>query len=96
MLSNLAAAATSGLPPARFATGSAIFTMGRQIGSVLGVAVFVALVGSPGTGAALHAFDKAWLFMSAAALAAALAATLVGREPRRAAAPVPVGEGVPA
>lgn len=96
VLSNLAAAATSGLPPARFATGSAIFTMGRQIGSVLGVAVFVALVGSPSAVNAVDAFDKAWLFMAGAGLSSAFAATLVGREPRHAPARVPVGEGAPA
>jgi hypothetical protein len=96
VLSNLAAAATSGLPPARFATGSAIFTMGRQIGSVLGVAIFIALVGTPSAAGAVDAFQKAWLFMAGASLAAAFAATLVGREAVHAPLAAPSAEGVPA
>jgi EmrB/QacA subfamily drug resistance transporter len=96
VLSNLAAAATSGLPPARFATGSAIFTMGRQIGSVLGVAIFVALVGAPTAAGAVHAFDKAWLFMAGASLAAALTATFAEPARRRSAQTVPAAEGSPA
>ncbi|HEX8205254.1 MAG TPA: MFS transporter, partial [Solirubrobacteraceae bacterium] len=44
VLPSLASAAASSLPPRRFATGSAVFSMSRQIGSVLGVAVLVAIL----------------------------------------------------
>ena len=47
-LPSLASAAASSLPPARFATGSAVLTMSRQIGTVLGVAILVAILGTAG------------------------------------------------
>jgi hypothetical protein len=67
-LPSLTSAAASSLPPARFATGSAVFTMSRQIGFVLGTAILVALLGdagarsdaeagSTGTGVAARAVD---------------------------------------
>ncbi len=43
MIPTLTGAGTSSLAPARFATGAAVLTMGRQIGAALGVA----LIGSP-------------------------------------------------
>ena len=73
VLPSLASAAASSLPPARFATGSAVFSMSRQIGSVLGVAVLVAILGTDGTD-----FDAAWAFMALAAALGALAALGIG------------------
>ena len=40
-------AAVAELPPSRFATGSAISATSRQIGAVLGIAILVAVVGTP-------------------------------------------------
>ena len=51
MLPSLGGAATAPLPPQRFATGSALYAMSRQIGVALGVACLVAILGSA-TGAA--------------------------------------------
>ena len=65
---SLTAAATAELPPARFATGAGVLTMGRQVGSALGVAVLVAVLGVLPTTAA--DFDSAWLLMVAASVAA--------------------------
>jgi EmrB/QacA subfamily drug resistance transporter len=75
VLPSLASAAASSLPPARFATGSAVYTMTRQIGFVLGVSVLVAVLGTPSSTDPLTAFDRGWVFMvisSALGLPAAL------------------------
>jgi EmrB/QacA subfamily drug resistance transporter len=68
MLPSLGGAATAPLPPERFATGSALYVMSRQIGIALGLAGLVAILGvSTGTGA-VHAFHHAWIFMMACSL----------------------------
>jgi EmrB/QacA subfamily drug resistance transporter len=70
MLPSLGGAATAPLPPQRFATGSALYAMSRQIGVALGVACLVAIVGSATGASAVRAFHHAWLFMVACALVA--------------------------
>jgi MFS family permease len=87
---SLAGAATAQLPPARLATGSAILTMSRQLGSALGVALFVAVLGTPGPADALAAFDDVWWMMVGAALASSLAFALVGPIAARASVPAAV------
>ena len=84
-----AAVAASAIPPARFATGMALNTTARQLGAVVGVAVLVAVVGTPATPAeALDAFRDGWLLTAAAAGAGAVAALGLVRPhaPERAAA----------
>ncbi|GAA5092897.1 MFS transporter [Nocardia iowensis] len=67
------AAGTSSLPPQRFATGSAVLSMARQIGLAVGVAVFVAALGSPaGPEATLEAFQRGWYVTAAVAVLAGL------------------------
>ncbi len=91
----LAGAAVSGLPPGRTATGSAVFNTARQIGGVVGVAVFVAILGD---GVDISGFRAGWVFMGASALAAgALALRLPARtvRPRTAPAHPPPGAGDP-
>ncbi|HEY2477100.1 MAG TPA: DHA2 family efflux MFS transporter permease subunit [Solirubrobacterales bacterium] len=86
-LGTLPAAATASLPPGRFATGSAVFGMARQLGSAIGVAVLVALVDSGG-GDLLHGLRSGWWFALGAALgAAALAFSLPARAKSTAASP---------
>ena len=80
-LATLSSAAVSSLPPARLATGSAVVTMSRQIGTVLGVSVFIAILGRPTAQQAPDAFAEGWLFMGLAAFAACFAALAVGRVP---------------
>jgi EmrB/QacA subfamily drug resistance transporter len=93
-LPSLVSAAVAAVPPQRFATGSGIVTMARQVGIVLGVAILVTVLG-PATGAgALPAFQHATVVLAIAAAAAGLVALLLipaGRAVRRdgLAAPAP-------
>ncbi|MGK8557991.1 MFS transporter [Nocardia gipuzkoensis] len=85
------AAGTSGLPPQRFATGSAVLSMARQIGLAVGVAVLVAVLGSPaGPEATLDAFQRAWYVTAAVAVLAGLVG-MAARMPQS-----PVVQAVPA
>jgi EmrB/QacA subfamily drug resistance transporter len=59
------------LPPAKWGAGSSMINTARQIGTVLGTAILVALYGpSPD----LDAFRRGWLFLGAVALAGAVTA----------------------
>lgn len=56
---------TSALPSSSFATGSAVINMVRQIGFAVGVAVFVAIIGTPESmEARAAAFRLAWWVMA--------------------------------
>jgi EmrB/QacA subfamily drug resistance transporter len=79
VIPSLTSAATSSLPPNRFATGSAVLAMSRQIGVALGVAVLVALVGAPSGADAVAAFQDGYTFLTVTALAAAVAIGSIGR-----------------
>jgi EmrB/QacA subfamily drug resistance transporter len=89
VIPSLTSAATACLPPARFATGSAVLSMSRQIGVALGVAVLVSVVGTPSPADALASFQEGWTFIVVAALAAAAVLAALGRV-APAAAPAPV------
>jgi MFS family permease len=57
------------LPPSSFATGSGVINMIRQAALAVGVALFVAIVGSPATlGAQVTAYHRGWLIMAAITL----------------------------
>ncbi len=71
-------AAVAELPPARFATGTAISSCMRQVGAVLGIAVLVAVLDRAGV-APLDAARDAWTLMALPALAAAVVALGLGR-----------------
>jgi EmrB/QacA subfamily drug resistance transporter len=71
-LPTILSSATADLPRERAATGSAVVTMSRQVGTVLGVSVLVAVIGSHATYQATHdAFRTAWLIVASAAFIAA-------------------------
>ncbi len=72
-------AAVAELPPSRFATGSAISATSRQIGAVLGIAVLVAVVGTPSAEDAVSTFHTAWELMAIPTAAAGLTALALGR-----------------
>jgi EmrB/QacA subfamily drug resistance transporter len=65
-------AAASTLAADRATTGSAVLTMSRQIGSAVGVAVLVALLGASDPHS-LALFHRGWILEAAAAMAGAVA-----------------------
>jgi EmrB/QacA subfamily drug resistance transporter len=74
------ATGASSLPPEAFATGSAVVNMLRQVGLAVGVAVLVAVLGSPATPAAAQtAFEHGWYVVAGAALLSALAGVVLLR-----------------
>ncbi len=82
-LPNLIAGGTRDLAPDQSATGSAIVTMSRQIGFVIGVSILFAIVGSAQGIAARDGFIVTW-WVSAGALlgAAVLAFGMTSRTPK--------------
>jgi EmrB/QacA subfamily drug resistance transporter len=91
------ATGSAALPPASFATGSAVVNMLRQLGLAVGVAVFVAVLGSPASrNATLHGFQHAWTVIAVIAGLSAVVGLVMLRVPRSAAAvaasPVTVAE----
>ncbi|MDQ2761419.1 MAG: MFS transporter [Actinomycetota bacterium] len=98
---SLIGAGSASLTAARFGTGSGILNMARQVGTVLGVAALIAILGHIAPGNALssyrHGVVLIIVFFAAAAILAA--STLTKRSPSAAATPTPtpaaapVGEG---
>jgi EmrB/QacA subfamily drug resistance transporter len=99
-LPTLVSAAVSAVPPHRFATGSGIVTMARQVGIVLGVAILVTVLGHPAGAEALTVFRRATVVIAALAFTAGLTALLLTRGSGRrevtetTSVPTAVGAGV--
>jgi MFS family permease len=90
-LPQLSSVAVQQLPPDRSATGSAVSQSVRQVGTTLGVALFIALIGTPGPLEVLDHFHRVWLLIAAGGVTVTLVATrLHGPAP----APAPVLEPV--
>jgi hypothetical protein len=64
-------------PPAQLAVASAVLGAARQLGSALGVATFVAVLGGSTEG--LAGFDRAWIVVMITAAITAVAGLATGR-----------------
>jgi EmrB/QacA subfamily drug resistance transporter len=84
VIPTLTGAGASSLEAHRFATGAAVLTMGRQVGSALGIAILVAVLGT-GT-ATLAGFHSAWSISALGGLSAGVALAALGPRVR---APAP-------
>ena len=69
-LPTMMATAAASLPPTSFASGSAVVNMLRQVGLAIGVAVLIAVLGSPHSPAqVLAAYQRGWTVTAAIAFA---------------------------
>ncbi|MGA8746348.1 MAG: DHA2 family efflux MFS transporter permease subunit [Solirubrobacterales bacterium] len=69
----LSGAAVRSVPGPRFAIATSLNSVARQLGAALGVAVLVAILGTPSPLQALHAFERGWWFAAGCFLAGAIA-----------------------
>jgi hypothetical protein len=67
------------LPSDRFASGSAINQATRQIGSTIGVAMLVALVGAPSAATAVARFERVWWMVALTALVVSFTGSFLRR-----------------
>jgi EmrB/QacA subfamily drug resistance transporter len=89
-LPTLMSTAAASLPAHSFATGSGVVNMLRQVGFAIGVAVLIAVLGTPNTATGrLTAFRHGWVVIAVVALAGAVSAVLL-RRPRPVVAAVPL------
>ena len=72
-------ASVAELAPSRFATGGAIIGCVRQIGAVLGIAILVAVIGTPDPSDPVGPFQDAWRLIALAGLTAGGLALGLGR-----------------
>jgi EmrB/QacA subfamily drug resistance transporter len=87
-LPTLMATGASSLPPNSFATGSAVINMLRQIGLAIGVAVLIAILGSPHSPVqALDVYVRASVVIAAVAVAAGVIGLVMLANRRSASAP---------
>lgn len=79
VLPTIAGTVAAALPPARFATGSAVMTTARQIGAVIGIALLIPVLGTPDPADPIPAFMDAWLLIIGLVMTASVAALLFGK-----------------
>jgi MFS family permease len=84
-LPTLMATGASSLPAHSFATGSAVINMLRQIGSAIGVAILIAILGTPRSPAAVHdVYERSsWIIAAISLAGAAIALVLLAQRPSR-------------
>lgn len=89
-------AASAGLAPHQTSTGSAVVQMGRQLGSVIGVAILVIVVGSSSiTAGDLDRFTRSWWWAGGFAMLAVLACLPLLARGREVTRPVPESASEP-
>ena len=76
---NLSGTAVASAPGGSFATATGMNSVARQIGAALGVAVVVAIIGTPTPATAFTAFHHAWTFSAICLFATGLGGMLVRR-----------------
>lgn len=81
ILPTLTSSAMMSVPARRLAAGAGINSMIRQLGAVLGVALLVAIVGTPIPASALAAFRHGWILAAISSGVAALAAIALRADP---------------
>jgi hypothetical protein len=91
VIPSLTGAATMALPATRFATGTAIVSMTRQIGMALGVAALIAIFATTAASVDLTAVRHGWTLVLVAAAASSLVTLAIGR-PAPSAAPAAAAE----
>jgi NTE family protein len=79
LLPNLSGAAVASAPGESFATATGLNSVARQVGAALGVALVVAIIGTPSPLTAAAAFDHAWTFAAVCLFVAGAGCLLVGR-----------------
>ena len=79
LLPSFTATAAATLKPDQLSTGIGVQTMCRQIGAALGLAAWVAIVGTPAPGDVLGAFQSGWAFMATTAVLAGVALAPMAR-----------------
>jgi EmrB/QacA subfamily drug resistance transporter len=87
----LAGVSAASLTPSRFAVGSAVNTMARQTGAVLGVALVVTILGPTRQSGTYAAFQLAWVFGASMAMASAI--VCMALHSRRVSAPADLVRG---
>ena len=85
MLPTLSSVVGSALPAHRWGSGSSLINTARQVGSVLGVALLVSVIGTSTTGRPeeLGLVRDGWLLLTAAGVVAAVLALALARAERR-------------
>ena len=76
---NLTSAAVAAVPGENFATATGLNSVARQVGAALGVAIVVAIIGTPSALQTARVFDDAWTFGAVCMFVAGLGCLFVGR-----------------
>jgi predicted acylesterase/phospholipase RssA/CRP-like cAMP-binding protein len=76
---NLTGTAVASAPGDSFATATGMNSVARQVGAALGIAMVVAIIGTPTSATAFAVFHGAWTFGAVCLFAAGLGCLLIGR-----------------
>jgi EmrB/QacA subfamily drug resistance transporter len=77
--SNLTGAAVASAPGQNYGRATGLNSVGRQVGAALGVALVVAIIGTPASLQALAAFQDAWTVGAICLFAGAIGSLFIGR-----------------